>query len=231
MYLYETHLHTFPVSKCAKATVRESLEYYKSAGYTGVFMTDHFIDANIAVEARELPYDEKIRFYFSAYEEGVKIGEEIGLDVFPGFEMSCGSMSHILVYGIDMEWCLAHADMDKMKKSELMTMMIEDGAFLVQAHPFRAVKEEIRLYPRHVHGVEIFNASRNEFENALAVQYCENYGLLPFAGSDNHSGGRRTVFGGIATEEKIRDVRHFIEMAKEGKLKPFVRDENGIRYL
>ena len=231
MYLYETHLHTNPVSKCARATVRESLEYYKSAGYTGVFMTDHFIDANIAVEARELPYDEKIRFYFSAYEEGVKIGEEIGLDVFPGFEMSCGSMAHILVYGIDMEWCLAHEDMDKMNKIELMTMMIEDGAFLVQAHPFRTVKAEIRLYPRYVHGVEIFNASRTEFENKLAVQYCENYGLLTFAGSDNHSGGKKTVFGGVATEEKVRDVQHFVEMAKEGKVKPFVRDENGIRYL
>ena len=32
-YLYEMHLHTAPVSKCAKAGVRESLEYYKSLGY------------------------------------------------------------------------------------------------------------------------------------------------------------------------------------------------------
>lgn len=27
MYKYETHLHTYPVSKCASAGVRETLEY------------------------------------------------------------------------------------------------------------------------------------------------------------------------------------------------------------
>ena len=30
MYRYETHLHTSPVSSCAKASVRENLEFYKS---------------------------------------------------------------------------------------------------------------------------------------------------------------------------------------------------------
>ena len=32
MYLYETHLHTYPVSRCAGATVREVLEFYKEIG-------------------------------------------------------------------------------------------------------------------------------------------------------------------------------------------------------
>ena len=41
MLKYETHLHTSPVSKCAKASVRESLEFYKKAGYAGVFITNH----------------------------------------------------------------------------------------------------------------------------------------------------------------------------------------------
>ena len=43
MYRYETHLHTAPVSKCAHASVRENLEFYKSLGYAGVFITNHFI--------------------------------------------------------------------------------------------------------------------------------------------------------------------------------------------
>ena len=32
-YLYETHLHTSPVSKCAKASVRETLAFYKGLLY------------------------------------------------------------------------------------------------------------------------------------------------------------------------------------------------------
>ena len=47
MYLYETHLHTLPVSGCAHAGVRESIELYCRAGYAGVFITNHFIDGNI----------------------------------------------------------------------------------------------------------------------------------------------------------------------------------------
>ena len=231
MYLYETHMHTSPVSACARASVRESLEYYKSEGYAGVFMTDHFIDANFDKAAREWSYEDRIKHYFSAYREGREIGEEIGLSVFPGIEMAQG-WAHILVYGIGEDWCLAHPDMDKMKKTELLTMLKEDGALLIQAHPFRKVKNEILLYPNHVHGVEIYNGSRGEFENRLAAEYAKNYGLLPFAGSDNHDAGAHPKsFGGIATEEPIRDGAHLRELVLEGKYKVFVRDEGGVRFL
>lgn len=33
MYRYETHLHTYPVSKCARVGVRENLEFYKKMEY------------------------------------------------------------------------------------------------------------------------------------------------------------------------------------------------------
>ena len=231
MYLYETHLHTSPVSRCARATVRETIEYYKEAGYAGVFLTDHFLPGILPGREDEQPtFAERIEYYFSAYEEGKKIGDEIGIDVFPGIEMGQG-WAHILVYGVDKEWCLRHEDMLQIKMSELMTIMQEDGALLVQAHPFRTVKEAITLFPRHVHGVEIYNASRTEFENALAVQYRENYSLIPFAGSDNHTAGRRTAFGGMATERPVKDVQDFIQMVLNGEAKPFVRDENGVRLL
>ena len=224
MYLYETHLHTAPVSQCAIASVRETLEYYKSAGYTGVFMTDHFIDGNLNLEARQLPYPERIAFYFSAYEQGKVIGDEIGLDVLPGIEMSYGG-TDFLVYGIDKEWCLVHPDMHKMPKSQLLSMMMEEGALVIQAHPFReaAYIDHIRLFPRCVHGVEVYNANRNEFENKLAEQYAENYGLVRFAGSDNHQGGKQSRFGGIATETPISDLRDFIDRVKNGEVKPFKR--------
>ena len=38
MYKYETHLHTLPVSKCAVADVKETIDFYKEKGYDGVFM-------------------------------------------------------------------------------------------------------------------------------------------------------------------------------------------------
>lgn len=71
-FLYETHLHTSPVSKCARTTVRESLEIYKSLGYAGVFITNHFIDGNLNCD-RALPYEELINVYFSDYEAALEI--------------------------------------------------------------------------------------------------------------------------------------------------------------
>ena len=47
MFRYETHLHTRPVSLCAQKSVRENIEFYKSAGYDGVFITNHFLDGNL----------------------------------------------------------------------------------------------------------------------------------------------------------------------------------------
>ena len=232
MYLYETHAHTAPLSACAKAGVRESLEYYKSAGYAGVFLTDHFIDGNIKKELRELSYEEKIEAYFRVYEEARQIAEEIGIAVFSGIEMGYQG-TDFLVYGIGKEWCLAHADMDKMEKSELLPLLMADGALVIQAHPFREARyiDHIRLFPRCVHGVEIFNAGIGELANAMGAQYCQNYGLIPFAGSDNHAAGKRAVFGGMATERPIESVEDFISMVKSGEAKPFIRDGNGIRFI
>lgn len=229
MHFYETHLHTAPLSACAKVSVTEVLEFYKSAGYTGVFLTDHFLDGNIDRSLRELPYAERIEAYFNVYEQSVPIAKSIGIDVFSAFEMSYGGCD-FLVYGIDKEWCLKHEDMDKMKKSELLTMLMADGALIIQAHPFREASyiDHIRLFPRHVHGVEVFNSCRTDFENRLAAQYCENYELIAFAGSDNHVGAARARFGGMVTDEPVRDVNDFIEKVLSGKAKPFVKDENGV---
>ena len=223
MYQYETHLHTAPVSGCAKASVRENLEFYKSLGYAGVFITNHFIDGNINID-RSLPYEQRIRFYFSDYEQGVQIGREIGLDVFCGIEMSYEG-TDFLVYGLDMQWFLENPQIEGMKKSELLPLLMENGALVIQAHPFREdwYIDHIRLFPRHVHGVEIYNACRPDFQNEMARYYAEQYGLLPFAGSDNHSAGKQRALGGMQSETPIKDEADFVERVKNGKMTLFRR--------
>ena len=113
MYKYETHLHTLPVSRCAKASVKESLEFYKRLGYDGVFITNHFLDGNINVE-KEKTYAEKIAFYFSDFEQGREIGQALGIKVFCGVELSY-SGTDFLVYGLDKAWFLAHPEIMDMK--------------------------------------------------------------------------------------------------------------------
>ena len=221
MFRYETHCHTAPVSKCGRASVRETLEFYKRIGYAGVFITNHFIDGNINID-RSLPYEDRIRFYFSDYEEGVTIGKELDIQVLCGVEMSYGG-TDFLIYGLDKQWYLDHPEIEGMKKSALLPILMEHGALVIQAHPFREASyiDHIRLYPRHVHGVEVINSSTKDFNNERAIPYAEAYGLLPFAGSDNHDAGKREKLAGMEFEAPIKDELDFVHRILQGEGKIF----------
>ena len=221
MYKYETHLHTCPVSRCATADIRETLEYYKSLGYDGVFVTKHFLDGNINIDA-DLPYEEKINFYFSDFEKGLEIGKEIGLKVFCGAEMTYKG-TDFLVYGLDKEWYLEHPQIMDMKRSEELKYLMENGALVIQAHPYcQAVYiDHIRLFPDCVHGVEVINASKKEEENKMAKTYAEYYNLIEFAGSDNHSGSKKKNLAGVCSDKPIFSEREFVKAVKNGEMKVF----------
>lgn len=221
MFKYETHLHTYPVSKCARVGVREVLEYYKSLGYDGIFLTNHFLDGNINIE-HDRPYEEKINFYFSDYEEACALADEIGIRVFLGVELSYAG-TDFLVYGLDKDWYLAHPEIMQMPKKKELAFLMEQGALVIQAHPFRESGhiDHIRLFPRSVQGIEIVNACRSDFENEMARQYADNYGFLHFAGTDNHIGAAMKSLAGMQTETPIADELDFIERVKNGKAEIF----------
>lgn len=221
MYKYETHLHTYPVSKCARSTVRENLELYKEFGYDGVFITNHFLDGNINIDYNT-PYEEKINFYFSDYEEAKKLEDEIGIKVFCGIELTYKG-TDFLIYGLDKEWYLSHPEIMDMKKSDELPFMMENGALVIQAHPYReaAYIDHIRLFPRHVHGVEIINACRSEHENNMAKAYADSYELIEFAGTDNHTAGNRQTFAGMCSVSPIVDENDFVNRVKNGEMKVF----------
>lgn len=217
MYKYETHLHTSPVSKCAIASVRESLEFYKSLGYDGVFITNHFIQGNMT-KPEGATYEELIAFYFSDYEAALAMSEEIGIKVFCAVEISYRG-TDFLVFGLDKEWFLSHPEILTMKFSDELCLMRESGAFISQAHPFREAGYigHIRLFPRTTDAVEVINASMDKFVNDMAAHYADAYGLLKTAGSDNHSASARKSLAGMAFEEPVTDVFDFIERVRGGE--------------
>ena len=223
-YKYETHLHTFPVSQCAKVDAVESLRIYKEMGYDGVFITNHFIDGNINLEIRDKPYAEQIEFYFSDYEKAREASEEIGIKVFCGVEMTYKG-TDFLIYGLDKEWFLAHPEIMEMKKSQELAFLMEEGALVIQAHPYREAGyiDHIRLFPRCVHGVEVINACRKDEENLMAGIYAKHYGLVELAGSDNHIGAARPLFAGMESDTPVLDELDFIARVKAGEMKTFTQ--------
>ena len=214
-------MHTLPVSKCARQGVRQNLEFYASLGYDGIFITNHFLDGNINID-KSLPYEEQLEFYFSDYYEALRLSKEIGIKVFLGIEISYRG-TDFLIYGLDKEWFLAHPEIMDMKKSDELAFLIENGALVIQAHPYREDRHinHIRLFPRCVHGVEVINASRPDFENAMADAYANAYQLLKIAGSDNHAGNNAKRLAGIETASPLLDEKDFISRVKGGDIKIF----------
>ena len=232
-YRYETHCHTAPVSRCAKASVENTVQFYKAIGYDGIFITNHFLDGNINPEVRELPYQEQIHYYFKDYENAFSEGKKIGLKVFPGVELSYKG-TDFLIYGLEKDWYLAHPEILEMKKTEELSVLMNAGAFIVQAHPYREEYyiDHIRLFPRSVHAIEIVNSSQTAEANGMAALYARHYGLLEMYGSDNHWGdeifarlrkkGLTPALAGMSSSEPINSTQDFIRMMKSGEMKPFL---------
>ena len=238
IFRYETHCHTSPVSRCAKASVEDTVRFYRKYGYDGLFITNHFLDGNINPAARELSYRDQIDFYFHDYEEAVRIGSDAGIKVFPGVELSYKG-TDFLIYGLDKEWYKAHPEILEMQKTEELPFMMEAGALVIQAHPYREAHniDDIRLYPRSVHGVEVINSNQARESNEMAEPYAEQYGFLKTAGSDNHWGrdvfsklterGFRPQLAGMCSNIEINSVQDFIDQVRGGMMSLFLLDENG----
>ena len=221
---YDTHVHTSPVSRCARATVRETVEFYKSKGYEGIFITNHFLDGNINIDYSE-PYEKKIEFYFSDYEEALKIGKEAGLQILLGVELSYKG-TDFLIYGLDKQWFLDHPEIMDMDKTTELTFMMEQGALVIQAHPFREAHyiDHIRLYPHCVHGIETINAERTDQCNDLGNYFADSYGFHKTAGSDNHVAGAAKRLAGMISSEPLKDEADFIRHVLADDMELFLED-------
>lgn len=219
-YIYETHMHTSEGSRCGKSKAEEMVRSYKEQGYEGIFVTDHFFNGNCAVD-KSLTWEEKVELFCKGYENAKAEGEKIGLQVFFGFEY-CVNAADFLVYNLDKEWLLANPDIDKWDARKAFVQMHEDGGFIVHAHPFRERDyiDHIKLFPRDVDGVEVFNGAQrdDEYMNERAKLYAMMYGLPVTAGSDSHR-DTDAFRCGVEMQSKIERPLDYLQAMKAGRVK------------
>lgn len=219
MYKYETHMHTAEASACSNSCAADMADKYKAEGYTGIIITDHFYNGNTCVD-RSLPWREWVEGYCKGYENAKKRGDEIGLDVFFGFEYGDGA-SDFLVYGLDKEWLLGHDDIMKLSMTECLKFFRSEGGMVIQAHPFRQADYVYATLhaPRITDGVEIYNAShRDPVFNERAKIYAEWYGLPVTAGSDSHNTTDRFYPGGVMSERKFTSALDYTRAVVAGEI-------------
>lgn len=210
MYKYELHCHTSESSRCGQTSASDMADFYKKAGYTGLVITDHFLNGNTTVP-KDLPWEERIELYCKGYEEAKKRGDEIGLDVFFGFEFS----GDFVVLGLGKEWLKEHEDLDKLVRSDFFETVHKDGGYIIHAHPFREspYTKLLQVFPRQVDAIETINAVNTDFENNIANFIAEQYKVTKACGTDNHIGLRKTL-ASLEIDFRAKNIDELINAMK-----------------
>ena len=223
MFKTETHLHTREVSSCSLKRARDMIRQYKEAGYSTVFVSDHFQSNSLDVLG-DIPWNEKITIFLSGYYKAKYEGDQLGVTVLPAAEFCfADAKNHYLAYGITKEFLCAHPELHKMKGAEFLALARAEGIFIVHAHPYRDGSQSAT--PELVDAIEVYNANpRHEDYSELSLDLAKRYGLPETAGSDAHR-DEDIAGSGIETEEEIKTVSDFIRLVKEKKVKIIRRDK------
>ena len=216
MYKYEMHCHTLEASKCGTISGADMADFYKSQGYSGIVISDHFFNGNTAIPSN-LPWEERVNRFCTGYETAKKRGDEIGLSVFFAWESSYAG-TDFLTYGLDKKWLLEHKYCHLLPARQYIELAASSGGYIAQAHPFREAGyiDMIRLMPREVDAVETVNACRTDFENGMADHYAESYGITKICGSDNHI-GKIARIAALELDFEAKDISEIIDAIKSGK--------------
>ena len=193
------------------------IRQYKEAGYSTVFVSDHFQSNSLDVLG-DIPWNEKITIFLSGYYKAKYEGDRLGVTVLPAAEFCfADAKNHYLAYGITKEFLCAHPELHKMKGEEFLALARAEGIFIVHAHPYRDGSQSAT--PELVDAIEIYNSNpRHEDHSELSEALAEKYGLPVSAGSDAHR-DEDIAGSGIETEEEIKPVSDFIRLVKEKKVR------------
>lgn len=185
-YKYETHLHTTEVSACASCPGADYIPLYKSLGYSGIIVTDHFFNGNCAIP-KNLSWTEKVERFCQGYENAKEAGDKAGLSVFFGWEANF-ECDEYLIYGLDKPWLLEHPQIMQWTRKEQFEQVSLAGGCVVQAHPFRERDyiSKIRLYPSAVHALEVCNGENPSDWDRNAYRFAQENNLSMTSGSDVH---------------------------------------------
>ena len=213
-FLYETHMHTSEVSRCAVSTAAQQVIAYKKRGYTGIIITDHFVNGYTNCP-KDLPWEKKMNFVVSGYNEAKKAGDIHGLDVFLGWEFTVRG-ADFLTYGLGMDFLLENPNLDRLSIEAYSTLVRKYGGYLAQAHPYRDeyyIEHNYPVDPNLIDGVEVYNSMDKKTINAKAMAFAKEHDLPMQSGSDSHSSGT-THYRGIILKRKARSINDIIKAIK-----------------
>ena len=215
-YKYETHCHTMLVSRCGALGIKDLIDKYKAAGYSGIVLTDHYSPMTF-----DLPdfFNKKkaIDHYLRAYREAKKYSDE-NFTVLLGMELRFyATVNDYLVYGITEEMLYELPFLLPIYIKRASAMLRAKGCLFLQAHPFRQFIT--RANPRYLDGVEIYNGKASAEDNVKSEKWAKSINApIMLSGSDCHRDSG-VALGGIVTNEPIKTNDDLIRILKSGEFR------------
>ena len=213
-------MHTSEVSRCGACTATEMINAYAEKGYTGLIITDHFVNGNSTCP-RKANWEERMTCFYEGYKNAKREGDKLGLDVFFGWEFNYHSEGDdLLTFGPDFEFLLNNPDITSYSLDEYSEKVHNAGGYIIHAHPFREAsyisKAPSPSKAPNVDGIEVYNGSEHVNNNEKALCFAIENNLKQFAGSDaHHISGIDT---GIYLPYRTKTIQEFIQCIKNEKI-------------
>ena len=217
-YKIETHLHTEESNHCSEVPAYDMVRLYKDEGYDVVIVTPHYSRPYLTVIHND--WDARIDYILTGYKNAKKCGEEIGIKILLGLELTLvENKSDYLIYGMDEEFLRANPALYKLTLDELVEICKTNNFLMVQAHPFR---RGIELAPlKYQMAIEIFNGRHVlDAKNSEAEEYAKKHNLIGLSGTDFHDFYDHR--SGISTNKEINNIEDFKEVIKSRNFKNII---------
>lgn len=191
--IIDLHIHTLAGSHCSIIEIPDLIKQVKRIGLDGICITDHDNTAGIW--------------------QSKKIGEEEGIKVFGGIEVSTKE-GHVMVFSKKIEEIEIPISV-----VDLISWVRSQGGVIIPVHPFRRGVPCLsnKLYEiSDIDAIEVLNGNCSNDMNILAWLSSIKLGIPGVGGSDAHT---LTQVGKYATmfEAKIETEEELINAIKSGK--------------
>ena len=217
--LIDLHAHTSGISRCCLLPAPDILRIACEHGMDGVVLTNHYQKCYLS---ETFTADELAASYVQEYHYARRCGEEIGVAVFFGIEitMERHGGAHLLVYGVEEDFPVLYPNLFDMTQQELYERVKAHGGTLVQAHPYRQNIDRL-LDPAYLDGVEInCHPVYEGTHSAALIEFARANRLLLTSGGDYHADIYRVTCGVYLPDDvkSSRDICDYLYATDEIRL-------------
>jgi len=216
MYKIETHLHTPDISRCAILSPEQLVEGYHAAGYAALTVTNHYNRRSFQNSKIDpINGEHQLYDFLIGYRRVKELADKVGMKTYYGAELKFDENNNeYLLFGFSDDLLSRGEDIFTMGIVEFSRLARQDGALLIQAHPFR--RPCVPVAPELLDGVEIANRhDKHNNRNDLATAFCQKYHLIGTGGSDCHE-PEDVGNGGILSPILPEDSMELAQLLRSG---------------